>query len=282
MTTPGISFSVITTSRNAATHIARCLDSVSRQSHPGVEHVIVDGGSTDGTQRIVNARAGRVAKLISEADEGIYDAMNKGIALASGEYLLFLGADDYLADANVLSDLAAFLAKEGKPDVVYGDLEVREGRKKAVFRPPPPAEALQFLVCGCLPHQSTLAHRRVFERLGPFDTQYRIHGDYDWFLRVFTAPGIEIRYVNRVIGSFAMGGTSSQLRRGQAEFYAIQNALPLFRQPEWMERRLQAFQQRTLDLRLDLQEIDANPATRLARRVLRKLNRAFGPSRSDS
>jgi glycosyltransferase involved in cell wall biosynthesis len=276
MDSPHISFSVITASRNAAGHIARCLESVDRQTHPRVEHVIVDGGSTDGTQAIVKARSGRVTKLVSEADQGIYDAMNKGIALASGDYLVFLGADDALADDTVLADVATFLEREGRPDVVYGDLEVREGKAKSVFHPPPPDEALPFLVCGCLPHQSTVAHARVFRDLGPFDLRYRIHADYDWFLRVITAPGLKVRSMSRVIGSFASGGASTaQLRRGQEEVYAIQNALPLFQQPEWIARRLHTFQQRTLDLRLRLQEAESTSIVDFARRLGGRMKRVL-------
>ena len=277
-----IGFSIITTSRNAAGHIARCLDSVARQTYERVEHVVVDGASTDGTQGAVTAHGRRVTKFISEPDTGIYDAMNKGIALASGDYLLFLGADDYLADDGVLADLAAFLEQQDRPDVVYGDLEVREGSRKSVFCPPPPADALAFLVSGCLPHQSTAAHRRVFEQFGPFNLKYRVHGDYDWFLRMFTTPGVRIEYMHRVIGSFAMGGTSSQLRRGQDEFYAIQNALPLYREPQWIDRRLQTFQHRITDLRVELQDRRAILGRHLASRIVRKLKRTLFPGQANS
>jgi glycosyltransferase involved in cell wall biosynthesis len=270
-----ISFSIITTTWNASAHVARCLGSVARQTHPRVEHVVVDGGSTDGTQAIVNAHRDRVTKFISEPDNGIYDAMNKGIALATGDYLLFLGADDYLADDQVLADLGAFLEREGRPDVVYGDLEVRQGKAKSVFHPPPPAEALDFMICGCLPHQSTVAHAEVFKKLGPFDERYRVHGDYEWWLRVLSAPGLNIRSIDRVIGSFATGGASSQLRQGQEEVYAIQNALPLFRQAEWVARRLHVFQQRTLDLRLELEQAGSSSVINLVRRIGRKIKRTW-------
>jgi glycosyltransferase involved in cell wall biosynthesis/GT2 family glycosyltransferase len=247
-------FSIITVSRNAAAHIGRCLESVAAQTYPHVEHVIIDGASTDGTQDIVASFSNRKGAFVSEPDGGIYQAMNKGLRLSTGDYILFLGADDYLADARVLADAAAFLERKGAPDWIYGDIEVRPLAAPAnIFRPPPPESALDFMVCGCLPHQATFAHKRLFERIGGFDEGYRVHGDYDWFLRALTGEGVTVQYYNRVIASFALGGSSSQLEKGQEEVYAIQNALPLYRQPDWMERRLRAFQRATLGYRLQVE-----------------------------
>ena len=162
-------FTIITVSRNAAAHIGSCLESVLRQTYAEVEHVVIDGASTDGTQNIVESLSGRVSVFVSEPDRGIYDAMNKGLSRARGDYILFLGADDYLIDENVLADVAQRL-QEAPADVVYGGLEVRRGDGHiSVFHPPPPAEALDFMICGCLPHQATFAHKSVFERIGPFD-----------------------------------------------------------------------------------------------------------------
>jgi glycosyltransferase involved in cell wall biosynthesis len=277
----GISISVITTTRNAATQLPACLASVAGQTHPWVEHVIVDGASTDDTAAIVRAHARPNFKFVSEPDRGIYDAMNKGVSLATGKYLLFLGADDYLADKDVLKRSADFLAREGLPDIVYANLEVREeGRPTSIFRPPPPEKALEYLVHGCLPHQSTLARRTLFNgALGAFDLKYRVHADYDWFLRVFATPGISVRYFPKTIGSFRMGGTSSQLQKGQEEFFAIQNAYPRYAEPQWLERRIREFQRQTLEYRLEAQQLRASglrlPYTPrpLARRILGRLVR---------
>jgi glycosyltransferase involved in cell wall biosynthesis len=250
-----ISFSIITVARNAAVYIEKCLESVSQQSYSAVEHVVVDGASTDGTQAIVAQHKSRLGACISEPDHGIYDAMNKGLKLAKGDYILFLGADDYLVDANVLTAAAAFIFREQAPDIIYGNLHVRQpGGESTVFRPPPPIEALAFMICGCLPHQATFAHRGVFfDKVGLFDTRYRVHADYDWFLRVLGTGGLTVRHFDRVVGSFFAGGTSSRIEQSQNETYLIQNAFPLFRQPEWVERRLYAFQNQLLACRIQLQ-----------------------------
>ena len=249
-----ILFSIVTVTRNAARHLSGCLESVLAQTYTETEHIIIDGASTDGTADLVRRLAGARTQFVSEPDEGIYDAMNKGIARATGAYVLFLGADDRFADSKVLADTAAFLEQSGRPDLVYGNLEVRQTNgRTSVFQPPPPPEALDFLIYGCLPHQSTFAHRGLFDGpVGLFNTQYRVHGDYEWYLRAVTAGGVEIRHMDRTVGSFYAGGTSSQLEKSQAELYAIQNSFPIYQRPEWMSRRLNRFQQQTLAYRLEL------------------------------
>lgn len=248
-------FTIITVCRNAAAHIGACLESVLKQTYTEVEHVIIDGASTDGTQDIVERLSARVSVFVSEPDRGIYDAMNKGLSRATGEYILFLGADDYLVDEHVLAEVAQRL-QETPADVVYGGLEVRRGDgHTSIFHPPPPAEALDFMICGCLPHQATFAHKCVFERIGVFDTRYKIHADYDWFLRMLDARELKIRSIERVVSSFALGGQSSQLRKGQHEVFAIQNAFAPYQTPGWMQRRLAAFQNQGLEHRVEAEDL---------------------------
>ena len=261
-------FTIITVSRNAAAHIGACLKSVSRQTYAEVEHVVIDGASTDGTQNVVERLSGRVSVFVSEPDRGIYDAMNKGLSRARGDYILFLGADDYLIDENVLADVAQRL-QEAPADVVYGGLEVRRGDGHiSIFHPPPPAEALDFMVCGCLPHQATFAHKSVFERIGAFDTRYKIHADYDWFLRMLDAHDLKIRCIDRVVSSFALGGQSSQLRKGQHEVFAIQNAFAPYQTPGWMQRRLAAFQNEALQYRVQAEDLRQDAKTAAAAPVV--------------
>ncbi len=271
MSEAAIRFSVLTVTRNAAAHLAGCLDSVAAQRFRDFEHVIVDGASQDGTQALLAARGAGI-RFVSAPDKGIYDAMNKAIALARGDYLLFLGADDYLMDAAVLSDVDAHLRQLGDPDFVYGDIEVRGADgARSVFRAPGPEGALDLMICGCLPHQASFAHRRVFEKLGGFDTRYKVQADYDWFLRVLGAADVRVAHMDRIVASFAMGGASSRLREGQQETYAIQNAFPLYQEPEWMQKRLRAFQTQLLEHRLLLQAYkQGGGRVGLVRRVARK------------
>ncbi|MBB5688885.1 glycosyltransferase [Roseomonas alkaliterrae] len=268
--------SVVTVCRNAAATLQACLESVAAQTWPAVEHIVIDGVSTDGTLAMLEAWRPRLAVLVSEPDSGLYDAMNKGVARARGEFVLFLNADDLFAGPDALRDAMAAIAADPGGDVYYGSLEVRIGGERHVYAPPPPEKAAEEMVLGCLPHQATLARRAVFERTGPFDLRWRRHADYAWWLAVIGDPEIRLRRIPTVIASFAMGGASSDLAKGQPEVFAIQNAAPLYRSAEWDRRRIEMFQQAWLRERIEaarLREALGAPAApaslpgRLARRL---------------
>ncbi|WP_245211545.1 glycosyltransferase family 2 protein [Neoroseomonas oryzicola] len=243
--------SVITVCRNAQKTIGACIESVSRQSYRALEHVIIDGGSSDGTLEILEGHRHAFAAFVSEPDRGIYDAMNKGIARAQGEFVIFLNSDDIFAGPNALRDAMAEIARQPDGDVYYGALEIRGAGTPFVHVPPPPDQAAAEMVLGCLPHQATLARREVFARTGPFDLRWRRHADYDWWLKVLCDPSIRLRQIQTVIASFAMGGASSDLAKGQPEVFAIQNASPLYRSPEWDRRRIEMFQGAWLSERME-------------------------------
>jgi len=237
-----VEFSIITVTKNAAATLERSIQSVAAQRHRPLDYIIIDGASSDATSEIVARHGDVVTRFVSEPDQGIYDAMNKGLALARGEFVYFLGADDTLIDDEVLADVAACLER-APCDFLYGGIEVRfvDGRATS-FLPPPPEEALRFMIRGCLPHQASFASRRAFDRAGKFDPRYRIAGDYDWFLRVLTQDGLVTRRIERTIAAYRMGGLSNWLRPSQAEVYAIQNALPLYQGAAWLRRRVRVFQ----------------------------------------
>jgi glycosyltransferase involved in cell wall biosynthesis len=237
-----VEFSIITVTKNAAATLERSIQSVARQRHRPLDYIIVDGASSDATAAIVATYGDIVTRFVSEPDQGIYDAMNKGLALARGDFVYFLGADDSLIDSEVLADVAASLDR-APCDFLYGGIEVRfaDGRV-APFMPPPPEEALAFMITGCLPHQASFASRRAFDLAGKFDTRYRVAGDYDWFLRALTREGLVTRRIERTIARYQMGGLSGRLRESQAEVYAIQNTLPLYQRVGWLKQRVRVFQ----------------------------------------
>jgi glycosyltransferase involved in cell wall biosynthesis len=243
--------SVITVCYNAAPVIEGCLRSVAEQTHSDIEHIVIDGRSMDRTVDIVG-RFPHVAALVSEPDRGIYDAMNKGLDRVTGDYVLFLNADDRFASRTALAGAVAAIERDPGGDVYYGWLEVRpEGGVPQVFRPPKPAGAATLMICGCLPHQSTLARSAVFARTGRFDLRYRYHADYDWFLKVLADPMIELRSIDEVIGSFQLGGASSRLADGQPEVHVIQDQSALYASPEWDRRRIKALQEALLQERIE-------------------------------
>jgi glycosyltransferase involved in cell wall biosynthesis len=231
---------IVTVCFNASEEIEDCLCSVAGQTYGDIEHVIVDGKSTDGTMDIIS-RFPHVQKVISEPDQGIYDAMNKGVLAATGDYILFLNADDRLQSSRSIALAVAFIQAAQGGDVYYGDLEVRGATgSKHVFRPPGVADALEFMLDGCLPHQSTLARPAVFGRTSGFDTRYRIAADYDWFLKVLADPEIDVRSMPVLLGSFKLGGASSHFAATQPEVNYIQDISPAYASPDWQKKRREA------------------------------------------
>ena len=264
--------SVITVCRNAAATLELCLATTARQSYQAFEHVVIDGASTDGTLDIVAQYRQGIATLVSEPDRGLYDAMNKGIAHARGEFVLFLNADDIFASPDALRDAMAEVARQPDGDIYYGSIDVRDGSGiTSRLVPPPPEQAAEEMVLGCLPHQATLARRSVFDRTGPFDLRWRRHADYDWWLKVLSDPALRVRRIPTVIASFALGGASSDLAAGQPEVFAIQNASPLYRSPEWDRRRIEMLQQAWLAARIEAADLRRGRGLSWRGRVARHL-----------
>jgi cellulose synthase/poly-beta-1,6-N-acetylglucosamine synthase-like glycosyltransferase len=243
--------SVVTVCRNAAATLEACIVSVASQSYASVEHIVIDGASSDGTAAILERHRASLAVVVSEPDRGLYDAMNKGVARASGEFVIFLNADDVFVGPDSLRDAMREIADQPDGDIYYGSLDVVMGAVTHRHVPPPPEQAAEEMVLGCLPHQATLARRAVFERTGPFDLRWRRHADYDWWLKVLADPAIRVRRIGTAVACFALGGASSDLAKGQPEVFAIQNASPLYRSAEWDRRRIELLQKAWLAARLE-------------------------------
>jgi glycosyltransferase involved in cell wall biosynthesis len=203
--------SIITVAFNAASTIADTLRSVASQTHPDIEHIVVDGASTDGTLEIIACQGSHIAKLISEPDHGIYDAMNKGLRLAKGEIIGFLNADDIYMDERVLERVTGIMARNDL-DVLFGDVEfvsparpsrlVRRYRSDH-FRP-------ERIAWGWMPaHPSLFLRRRVYERFGTFRTDFRIAGDFEFVARIFRGGTLNYRYVPEVWVRMRTGGIST-------------------------------------------------------------------------
>ena len=210
--------SIITAVFNRADSIAGALRSVQAQSWHNVEHVVVDGASTDGTLQLLQAclnapaRAGYLATFTSEPDKGIYDALNKGLARASGDVIGLMHSDDYFADDEVLASVAAAFA-DPAVDAVYGDLDyvAKADTSRIVRRWRSGAYSPARLAHGWMPPHPTLFLRRsVIERWGGFDTQFRIAADYDAILRYFGQGRIRPAYIPRVLVKMRLGGESNR------------------------------------------------------------------------
>jgi glycosyltransferase involved in cell wall biosynthesis len=187
---------VVTVCRNAEGTIADALRSVARQDLPDLEHIVIDGASTDGTCELVRANSSRVARFVSEPDRGIYDAMNKGIAWASGEFTCFLNADDLYAAPGALSALVAALRDRGT-DAVHADLryvardDVNRTVRKWKGRPFEPG---LFARSWAPAHPTFLARTAVLRDAGGFDLRYRLAADFDLMLRLLEVRRIPSAY----------------------------------------------------------------------------------------
>ncbi len=204
--------SVITVCFNSAATITDTLKSVREQSYPDIEHIVVDGGSTDRTAEMVSAEGSRVAKFVSEPDRGIYDAMNKGIGLASGDVIGFINADDFYASEDALAKVADQFRHPGV-DGCYGNLcYVKEFDTQSVVRYWRSSEFRPgFFASGwCPPHPTFFVRRRIYERFGRFDLSYRIAADVELMMRFLEVHHVRTRYLPEVLVKMRMGGTTNK------------------------------------------------------------------------
>ena len=202
--------SIITITYNSAKTLQRALESVQRQSYTDIEHVIVDGDSTDGTRELIEAyaKAHTNVRWVSEKDKGIYDALNKGIRMATGDAIGFLHSDDVFYSTDSVAHIARALEEEGV-QVVYGDLQYCNG-EKVVRR----WKSNDFNPCALKygwmpPHPTVYVRREVYQEVGEYDEWFRISADYDMMLRIFTA-GYRSRYLPEVLVSMEVGGASNK------------------------------------------------------------------------
>ena len=206
--------SVITVCYNSAATIADTLRSVAAQNYPNVEHVIIDGGSKDQTPAIVRAWTQHPVRFISEPDNGIYDAMNKGIALASGEYIGFLNADDFFADGEVLSKIAARL-QDAQLDAVFSELDVvaQDHPQRILRKYRVSAYSRFWLRIGMMPaHPTFYCRKQCYTKLGdaPYRTNYKIAADFELLVRLLLTQPIAWEFLNITAVKMRAGGVSSQ------------------------------------------------------------------------
>jgi len=201
--------SIITVCFNSAKTIAATLRSVASQSGVDCEHIVVDGGSTDGTMEIVRQNGSHVARAVSEPDRGIYDAMNKGLAMSSGDLVGFLNSDDCYVDRTVLADVAAAY-ETGSADFVYGDLEMvnRDGRIVRYWKSGEiPAGGLTRTQ---IPHPVLFVRRPLLHGITPaFDPSYRISADLKQQLILINKMRAKGVYVRRSLTRMSLGGAST-------------------------------------------------------------------------
>lgn len=206
---------MVTAVHNRQKTVGQAIESVLSQSYPAVESIVIDGASTDGTLAVLEAYRPRLGMLISERDQGIYDALNKGIKHATGDVVGFLHADDIFENSEVLAKVAAAF-QDPTIDAVYGDLVyVKHDDISQVIRywKSGHYDDAALLRGWMPPHPTFYVRRSVYERLGGFDTRYRIAADYDTVLRFLAVGKIRAAYIPEVMVRMRAGGISNHSLR---------------------------------------------------------------------
>ncbi len=230
------SLTVVTAVYNNRIFIADALRSILAQDYPRLEVVVVDGGSTDGTLKVLEGFQGSIANLVSEPDRGVYDALNKGIAKATGDVVSFLHSDDVYDSSSVVSSVMQHF-QDPRTDAAYGDLVyVDRADAKRVIRTwrSSPFSRTDLYTGWMPPHPAFFMRRTRYHEWGAFDISFRIAGDYDALLRYLWTHRARCAYVGKTLVRMRMGGisnrsVSSLIRKSREDARALRkNGLPTF------------------------------------------------------
>jgi glycosyltransferase involved in cell wall biosynthesis len=209
--------SIITVSLNSRATIPDTIRSVASQTYSNIEHVIIDGASTDGTAEIVKSFGIKISKFLTEPDNGIYHAMNKGIGLASGDIIGILNSDDFLSDNNVIEMLVNTFT-ESEVDAIYGDVryvDPRDTGKVVRYYSSRNFNPLKFKY-GFIPaHPSFYVKRSLYQKLGLYKEDYEIAGDNELLIRFFKHGSIKSKYIPIPFVSMRTGGISNKSLRSR-------------------------------------------------------------------
>ncbi len=197
--------SIITVNLNNSDGLLKTIKSVVEQKCSDYEYIVIDGGSTDQSVQVIKQYKDKIQYWVSEPDKGIYNAMNKGIKIAKGEYCYFLNSGDTFNDANILSFVNSNL---GENDIVYGNLKFIDNLSERISIQPEKLELDRFYQ-GTLYHPATFIKKELFNQYGKYNEDYKIAGDYEFFLRIFLKGKIVTKYIDYTIAAFDINGISS-------------------------------------------------------------------------
>jgi glycosyltransferase involved in cell wall biosynthesis len=202
--------SLITASFQCAQTIEDCIQSIINQTYPNIEHIIIDGGSKDGTLEVINKYRDKIAKVVSEPDRGIYDAMNKGIKLAIGDIIGIINSDDVVADRTVVETLVKAMS-DSNADSCYGDLVYidRENMDKVIrYWNAGQFQRERFRNGWMPPHPTFFVKRALYEKYGLFNLDFPVTADYELMLRFLYKYNVSTTYIPKVLVKMRTGGKS--------------------------------------------------------------------------
>jgi len=205
--------SIITVTFNSISFINDCLNSVEEQKYDDVEHIIIDGASTDGTLSLLKSKQKQFKALISEPDKGIYDAMNKGLKIAKGDIICFLNSDDFYINENVLSKVVKIFKNDPDLDACYSDLiYVEQYNTSRIVRYWKSCEFKSDLFSKgwCPPHPAFFVRRSIYQKFGNFNLRYRIASDVELMMRFLEVNKIKSNYIPETWIKMRVGGASNK------------------------------------------------------------------------
>lgn len=204
--------SIVTVSYNSAEFIRTAIESVMSQSYSHIEYIIIDGSSTDGTVEIIKEYAENIKHIVSEADEGIYDAMNKGIALASGDIIGILNSDDFYPNTEIISDVVEEWSKQTNADLALGNIDFVKAsslnkveRKYSAFN----FSEWQLRFGFMPPHPAAFIKKTAYDKIGNYKLGYRIGADFDMFVRMLLVNKLPYFKINKTLVRMRIGGVST-------------------------------------------------------------------------
>ena len=202
--------SIITVVYNNSKYIRDSIESVLSQDYGKIEYIVIDGGSTDGTLEIIEEYINKISSFISEPDEGVYDALNKGIANAKGEYIGILHSDDIFSDAKVISDVIQTLLNT-QSELCVSDLVIVDEHSGKVSRYVKGGRFRRWMLRIGLhpPHPTIVQKKSLFDEFGLYSTKYELAGDFDFMIRLFYGRRINWSYMNRISVKMRTGGKSN-------------------------------------------------------------------------
>lgn len=208
---PNMKVSIITVCYNSESTIESTIQSVIQQSYPNIEYIVVDGDSTDGTFKIIKKYEKHITKYIKEKDHGIYDAINKGIKLATGDILGILNSDDVYCNLDTIKHVVEKFAKEQK-DALYGDLKYVQSdnlSKTIRYWKSGPFRSIKFLFGWMPPHPTFFLKRTIYQNLGNYTTSFKSAADYELMLRMLFRYNVSVSYLPEVMVLMRTGGVSN-------------------------------------------------------------------------
>lgn len=216
-----LKISIITVVRNNQNTIGEAIDSVLNQTYSNIEYIVIDGKSTDGTIAVIESYGSKISKFLSEKDNGLYDAMNKGLMLATGDVIGFINADDMLNDKYCIEQIVNTF-ESTTTDVVYGDkiyINPLDSKKVVRFWKAGPFDLKNYKKGWMTPHLSTYIKKSLYDKHGGFRDDFKIAADYELMLRFIYKNKAKVKYLPITIAKMRAGGLSN----GSLKNIAISN-----------------------------------------------------------